>query len=347
MQTANQLRYSSASNRFAACPGRRRPVLARIAEAEAPAATAPAPPAAAPHRAVLLKKFKAHDASVTALSVLDDAAGLKRVITTSLDKTLCTWSLEGGDQDAGTKLLCTKVEVAGGPVFSLHPGFKPKIKDPNTKQSRPVVYCGLAAKEIAAWQPDALQFSEQVRMNGHTGWVRSMSSSGKYLFSCGCNYLRQWDQAYAVPKEVSSTKLFTGDILAIAASDKRVFTAGADGALRCWTIGKGSGELAEAAVREKAHDGRITALVVCGSLLYSAGYDGTIKAWDAASLKLVMELLYSGGDDGLVRCWDARLMTPVGEPLAVHGAAVKALAVGDSEVLVSGDASGEVAVWCV
>jgi hypothetical protein len=66
------------------------------------------------------------------------------------------------DQDAGTKLLCTKVEVAGGPVFSLHPGFKPKIKDPNTKQSRPVVYCGLAAKEIAAWQPDALKFSEQV-----------------------------------------------------------------------------------------------------------------------------------------------------------------------------------------
>jgi WD40 repeat protein len=117
----------------------------------------------------------------------------------------------------------------------------------------------------------------QVRMNGHTGWVRSMSSSGKYLFSCGCNYLRQWDQAYIVPKEVSSTKLFTGDILAIAANDKRVFTAGADGSLRCWTIGKGSGELAEAAVREKAHDGRITALVVRGSLLYSAGYDGTIK----------------------------------------------------------------------
>jgi hypothetical protein len=68
-----------------------------------------------------------------------------------------------GEQDAGIKLLCTKVEVAGGPVFSLHPGFKPKIKDPNTKQSRPVVYCGLAAKEIAAWQPDALKFSEQVR----------------------------------------------------------------------------------------------------------------------------------------------------------------------------------------
>lgn len=122
-------------------------------------------------------------------------------------------------------------------------------------------------------------------MNGHTGWVRSMSSSGKYLFSCGCNYLRQWDQAYAVPKEVSSTKLFTGDILAIACGDKRVFTAGADGSLRCWGIGK-NGELSEAAAREKAHEGRITALVVSGSLLYSAGYDGNIKVRTVA-VKLI------------------------------------------------------------
>jgi len=30
-------------------------------------------------------------------------------------------------------------------------------------------------------------------------------------------------------------------------------------------------------VREKAHDGRITALLVHGSLIYSAGYDGSIK----------------------------------------------------------------------
>jgi WD40 repeat protein len=113
-------------------------------------------------------------------------------------------------------------------------------------------------------------------MNGHTGWVRSLASSGKYLFSCGCNYLRQWDQAYAVPKEVSSTKLFTGDILAIACADKQVFTAGADGSLRSWSIGK-LGELTVGVVREKAHDGRITALLVHGSLIYSAGYDGSIK----------------------------------------------------------------------
>jgi WD40 repeat protein len=70
--------------------------------------------------------------------------------------------------------------------------------------------------------------------------------------------------------------LFTGDILALAATDKAVFTAGADGSLRRWALGK-LGELSEAEVRDKAHDGRITALAVSGSLLFSAGYDGDIK----------------------------------------------------------------------
>lgn len=70
--------------------------------------------------------------------------------------------------------------------------------------------------------------------------------------------------------------LFTGDILALAATDKAVFTAGADGSLRRWALGK-LGELTESDVREKAHDGRITALAVSGSLLFSAGYDGCIK----------------------------------------------------------------------
>lgn len=70
-------------------------------------------------------------------------------------------------------------------------------------------------------------------MGGHTGWVRSLATSGKYLFSCGCNHLRQWDTTYSVPKEVSDTQLVRGDILGIAAGGKRVFTAGADGSIRC------------------------------------------------------------------------------------------------------------------
>jgi hypothetical protein len=46
-------------------------------------------------------------------------------------------------------------------VFSLHPAMKPKITDGKAKP-RPVMFCGLAAKDIAAWQPDSLTFNEQV-----------------------------------------------------------------------------------------------------------------------------------------------------------------------------------------
>jgi pleiotropic regulator 1 len=58
-------------------------------------------------------------------------------------------------------------------------------------------------------------------------------------------------------------------------------------------------------------------------------------------------LLYTGGDDHLVRRWSLQLLAPVGEPLAVHGGSVKALAAGDKECVVSGDATGELAVWLV
>jgi len=43
-------------------------------------------------------------------------------------------------------------------VFSLHPAMKPKITDSKAKP-RPVMFCGLAAKDIAAWQPDSPQLS--------------------------------------------------------------------------------------------------------------------------------------------------------------------------------------------
>lgn len=202
-----------------------------------------------------------------------------------------------------------------------------------------------------------------VRVNGHTGWVRALATSGKYLFSSGCNHLRQWDTTYTVPKEVATQSLYTGDILAVAASGRRVFTAGADGSVRAWAIGgngrnggssgggsggKGEGELREVASREKAHDGRATALAVAGSLVFSVSYDGRIKGWDAETLILVVSrsaahggarvqcaavggdgLLYTGGDDGLVRRWDPVELEPLGAPMDAHGgASVRVLAAG-------------------
>lgn len=256
---------------------------------------------------VLRARIKAHSASLTAALVIVDEPGLKEIATASLDKTLATWRIE---PDLDTPAIAAqRNEVPGAPVFALVLSEGGSASGSGSRSGSPSgggsdsaagggggapVWCGLATKDIASWQPGSSGLSEKVRMNGHTGWVRSLATSGRYLFSCGCNHLRQWDTTFTVPREVASQSLFTGDILAIAATDTRVFTAGADGSVRAWVIGRQKdggkeGELRELASREKAHDGRVTALAVAGSLVFSVSYDGRIKGWDVDSLNLVVK----------------------------------------------------------
>lgn len=64
---------------------------------------------------------------------------------------------------SGPQLQCSRMEVSGGPVFSLQRGIKTKVTDVNVKPREPVLFCGLAAKEITALRPDTLTFSQQVR----------------------------------------------------------------------------------------------------------------------------------------------------------------------------------------
>ena len=391
---------------------------------------------------MLRAKLRAHSASVSALLVVADEPGLKEVATASLDKTLAAWRLEP-DADPPA-VSAQRFEAPGAPVFSLARADGRDVGSSTSGSgsgsgngnggggngSGPALWCGLATKEVVLWRPGEASFSE-ARMGGHTGWVRALATAGaggRWLFSCGCNHLRQWDAAYPQPREVAAGSLFTGDILALAASGdgRRVFTAGADGSVRAWGVSRGggkkegggggggspgggssspsvggsgapspaasptqggsngsgnggsasgssgnggAGELRELARRERAHDGRVTALAAAGSLVFSVSHDGRIKGWDAETLHLVVEraaahggarvhaaavgpdgLLYTGGDDGLVRRWDPVELRPLGAPLDGHGgAAVRALAAGRAggECLVSGDATGHVAVWAV
>lgn len=69
----------------------------------------------------------------------------------------------------GPHLQCSRMEVAGGPVFSLQRGIKTKITDANVKPREPVLFCGLASKEITALRPDTLTFSQQVGLGGSVG----------------------------------------------------------------------------------------------------------------------------------------------------------------------------------
>lgn len=73
----------------------------------------------------------------------------------------------------------------------------------------------------------------QVVLDEHCGWVRSLAiAQGRWLFSCACNTLRQWDMSRAVPRCAATISLDKGDILALVARKDRIYAANADGSIR-------------------------------------------------------------------------------------------------------------------
>ncbi|KAK9815652.1 hypothetical protein WJX72_007443 [[Myrmecia] bisecta] len=317
-----------------------------------------------PREAILCQRVKAHTSAVTASLVLSDGGHLKELITTSLDKTMALWRLQESEDD--TPCSCADIEEVvrltpnGSPIFSL---VQDGLALGDTHRQ---VFCGNHSKEILAWEPPSGDMVEKVVLNGHTGWVRALATHGRWLFSSGCNHLRQWDMSRAVPTLKRDIKVVKGDIQGLATGSNRVFTCGSDGSLRAWEITK-KGDLMEAGARDKAHKDRVTAVLFHNNFLYSVSYDGSVKMWDASTLELVMQVanahdgekiqcaaigpdgfLYTGGDDKLVRRWRLGMLTPpTSSALFCHHYSVRALAAGPYETLVSGDAGGEVALWKV
>lgn len=256
-----------------------------------------------------------------------------------------------------------RLKIAGAPVFSL------SLDNEACGSGLRQVFLGTAAKQILAWEPPQRELVSNVALGGHTGWVRALAQHGRWLFSCCCNTVQQWDMSRAVPRHCQTVASFKGDILAATTGNATLFTAGANGNLRSWAIGKG-GELTPAHANEEAHSDRITAAVWHGGFLYTASADGFVKMWDG-SLELVTQvraahgggkvhalvvgpdgLIYTGGGDKLIRRWragvsSAGLLAEAAPPLFCHHASVRALAAGSKHTIVSGDSRGDVAVWHV
>ena len=66
-----------------------------------------------------------------------------------------------------------------------------------------------------------------------------------------------------------------------------MYTTGADGALRAWSVDAKSGALVRLGDRPGAHEGRVEALAVGdGGEVYTGGFDGSIRMWCAETLRL-------------------------------------------------------------
>ena len=131
-------------------------------------------------------------------------------------------------------------------------------------------------------------------LEGHAGWVRSLAASGRWLFSCGCGGIKQWDLSRAVPRCVATVSLPKGDVSALAATTTALFAGGADGSLCVWRLPTsrknegGVGALKKDAppdvVIAGAHAGRVSALAVVnsgssGNQIVSASHDGSLALW--------------------------------------------------------------------
>lgn len=248
---------------------------------------------------------------------------------------------------------------SGSPIFSF-------CKDGwnDWGDNRKQVFCGNMGREVLAWEPGDETVQESVVLDGHSGWVRALAKHKKWLFSASCNKLRQYDMTRAVPSLVREVTLDKGDILSLAAAGDRLFAAGADGSLWSWLITK-NGDLVETTHRAKAHGDRATVVRAHGTVVFSASYDGSVKMWDAATMELIEQvdkahdgqrvtclavgpngLVYTGGDDKLIRRWNRTDLQQY-DPLYCHNHSIRTLNAGKTELLMAGDAGGEVSLWRV
>ena len=135
-----------------------------------------------------------------------------------------------------------------------------------------------------------------------------------------------------------------------------MYTAGADGSLRSWSVERNTGAMAEWASHEAAHDGRICVLQLHGSFLYSSGVDGVIRAWSKDTLELIAQVcvpvsVHSGSHktNTVPSIHTRSTLTQYSYlfqvPAAHGGDKVQCLAVGGNGVLYSGGDDRMIRAW--
>lgn len=273
---------------------------------------------------------QAHTGAVGAISFL----GEDKVLSAGMDKTVSIWKIGANGLDIKKRII-----LSGGPCHSILVG-----------DDEDSILMGTHAKSILSWAPskgdlDAEAYS--VVDEHHCGWVRTLASNGRWLFSAACNEIKQFDAARVVPSPVATARLDKGDILSLTCTKDALYVGTVDGCLHSFCISK-NGALQVKASHIKAHAGRITDLVIYRGLLLSSSYDGSIKSWGLDDLEIVdvasqahgservsclalgnNGVLYSGGSDGALRAWDPNLLEEI-DLICTHDQPIRSLSVNDS-----------------
>jgi len=286
--------------------------------------------------------------------------GHQKLVTASLDTTVAYWSLHQ------TELHESRLDSFR--VSSYYPVLSLTMDSDRAKDGSISVYCGRAkANDILCWDhPPNAGFNPVVILSDQTSWVRSLASTGRWMFSAVGETLRQWDLSWARPRHLRDVKIFKGNILCLTSGKDRIFAGLSDGSIQAWKIAK-TGDLIFAGSC-KGHKDRVNALAWDGKgVLYSASNDGSIKTWSGVNLKPIGRcrnahggnrinclalgadgVLYSGAEDqGLIKRWNGKLLSSCQEPLLCHKHPIRVLKFGKMNSLISGDSKGVISIWRV
>lgn len=261
-------------------------------------------------------------------------------------------------------------------------GQKPLLKDPITfdqkiwsvafDPSNRYIVCGLNDKSIRLW--DTNSRDQVLRLNGHTGAVRSVAFSpdGHTILSGAADgVLRIWDiESGAIERRYSTQRVGQVYALALSPDGAHLLSGGGDGIIRQWNFATGDLER-ELSAHIKFNSGKVTGIAFNsdGTRAVSAADNGSLVVWDLEGDTVLIDYSHYGltladniwrtsfnTDDeplGLstmdstndLILWDA------GEGRALrrlkgHTAEVTAIAISaDRETAVSGDVDGTVILW--
>ena len=229
-----------------------------------------------------------------------DAARLERILANSSS------SSSAGDAAAAAAARWAEASALESSPYPPAPSSSSSSSSsPPLLPRLPTVFVGGGTPSVRGWQPgggngrSSSQGRQQqpavpdVVLEGHAGWVRSLAASGRWLFSCGCGGIKQWDLSRAVPRCVATVSLPRGDVSSLAATTTALYAGGADGSLCVWRLPTsrrnegGVGALKKDAppdaVVPGAHSARVSALAVVGNgggrQVFSAAHDGSIALW--------------------------------------------------------------------
>ena len=232
-----------------------------------------------------------------------DAARLERILANSSSSSSAGDAAAAAVRRAAAALGSSPAAAAAAAAASPPP--PPAAAAPPLLPRLPTVFIGGGTPAVRGWQPAASAGGHgqpppaaavpDVVLEGHAGWVRSLAASGRWLFSCGCGEIKQWDLSRAVPRCVATVSLPRGDVSSLVATPTALFAGGADGSLCAWRLPAsrknegGVGALKKDAppdaVVPAAHSARVSALAVVGggaggsSRVCSASHDGSIALW--------------------------------------------------------------------